>query len=85
MASMIFMGINIRHNSFRREIVIVLLVKLVLLFGLWYAFFSHPLDRSLTGVDVSRVLMGSGTDFPAPNTNVRPSDVDNSKESGRGN
>jgi hypothetical protein len=79
------MGAKIQRNSLRREITVVLLVKLALLFAIWFAFFSHPLDRSLTGHDVSRVLVGSGADSPAPNADVRPSHVDNNKESGHGN
>ena len=50
-----------RNNALAREITIVLLVKLFLILGLWYAFFSHPLDRHLTDRGVSAVILGQDT------------------------
>lgn len=47
------------QDFFRREIILILVFKAVLIFGLWYAFFSHPLHKTLTGDDVSQVLLGS--------------------------
>ncbi len=47
-----------RDNPLAKEITIVLLVKLFLIFGLWYAFFSHPLDRDLSDRSVSAVILG---------------------------
>lgn len=41
-----------------KEIVIVLLVKVVLLAGLWAAFFSDPVDDGLTPERVGRTLVG---------------------------
>ena len=48
-------------NSLVREIVVVLMLKLLLIFGLWYAFFRQPADREMTGQEVGQVLFG-----PAP-------------------
>lgn len=37
----------------RKEIFLALSVKVVLLFGLQYAFFSHPMDKQLVAKDVA--------------------------------
>ena len=37
------------------------MLKLLLIFGLWYAFFRQPADREMTGQEVGQVLFG-----PAP-------------------
>jgi hypothetical protein len=47
-----------KNNSLAREISAVLLIKICLIFGLWYAFFSHPVDRHLTDRGVSAVILG---------------------------
>ncbi len=40
----------------RREIAIALVIKLLVLYGLWYFFFSHPSIRGMTeGMDPDRV------------------------------
>ncbi|MGA9032661.1 MAG: cytochrome oxidase putative small subunit CydP [Sulfuricaulis sp.] len=49
-----------RDNRLAKEITVVLLVKLFLIFGLWYAFFNHPIDRQLTDRSVSAVILGRG-------------------------
>ncbi len=49
---------KLRGNPLAREITVVLLVKLLLIFGLWYAFFSHPIERQLTDRGVSAVILG---------------------------
>jgi len=49
-----------RDNPLAKEITLALLVKLLLIFGLWYAFFSHPIDRELTDSGVSAVILGHG-------------------------
>lgn len=35
-------------KSLRKELVLVLILKLCLLWGLWYIFFSNPVDKYLT-------------------------------------
>jgi len=47
-----------RDNPLAKEITVVLLIKICLIFGLWYAFFSQPLDRHLTDRGVSAVILG---------------------------
>ena len=47
-----------RGNPLAREITVVLMVKLFLIFGLWYAFFSHSIERQLTDRGVSAVILG---------------------------
>jgi len=51
-----------RNNPLAKEITVALLIKLVVIFGLWYAFFSHPVDRNLTDRGVSAVILGHGAD-----------------------
>ena len=41
-----------------RDIAVVLLLKLVLLYGLWMAFFSHPGERELSPQAVGQQLLG---------------------------
>jgi hypothetical protein len=47
------------NSPIRKELVIVLAVKLIVLAGLWFAFFRSPADKQLTPSDVSRVLIGN--------------------------
>jgi len=49
-----------RDNLLAKEITVALVVKLCLIFGLWYVFFSHPIDRELTDRGVSAVILGHG-------------------------
>lgn len=43
-------------KTLRREITIALAIKLLLLYGLWYFFFSHPAIHGMTeGMDPDRV------------------------------
>ncbi len=59
----------LRDNPLAREITIVLLVKLFLIFSLWYAFFSRPVDREITDRRVSAVILGRDRPAtPAPPT-----------------
>lgn len=43
------------------EIILALIFKAALLFGLWYAFFQHPVDRTLTPQDVGQRVLGADT------------------------
>lgn len=40
-----------------REILLALTIKLVLLCGLWFLCFSHPIDKQLTPMAVSNHLI----------------------------
>lgn len=44
-------------NTLAFHIAIVLIIKLTFIWGLWYAFFSQPLDDHLTDHAVSSVLL----------------------------
>jgi len=57
------------RRSLRREIVIVLMIKLVLIMGIKMAFFSHPLSQQETQVQLENMLAGSSAQMdesPAP-------------------
>lgn len=44
------------RKTLRREIAVVLAIKFLVLYGLWYAFFSHPSIHGMTeGMDPDRV------------------------------
>ena len=43
-----------------KEIVVVLLVKAALLFGLWTAFFSDPVGDELSPAGVAEAVFGPG-------------------------
>lgn len=45
--------------SLRWEITLALVIKIALIFGLWYAFFREPVDKNLTDSQVGHVLFGS--------------------------
>ncbi|MGR9074013.1 MAG: cytochrome oxidase putative small subunit CydP [Gammaproteobacteria bacterium] len=49
-------------DAFKKEILLILLVKLVLIYGIWLVFFSRPIDKHLTGDDVGRYLLGPSDD-----------------------
>jgi hypothetical protein len=46
-----------RTDHFRREILLILALKFALIYGLWYAFFSKPIDRELTGESVGAYFL----------------------------
>lgn len=43
------------------EITISLVLKLIIIYLLWLAFFSQPLDDHLTGPDVGEALFGAAS------------------------
>jgi hypothetical protein len=55
-------------KSLGREIAVVLAIKLAALYGLWYAFFSHPAVQDLAaGMSPDRVAAAVvGTPVPLP-------------------
>jgi hypothetical protein len=46
-------------NFFTREIVALLLIKVLFLYILWYFFFSQPLDKDLSANQVATELLNS--------------------------
>jgi len=46
-----------RNDTFRREILLILALKFGLIYGLWYAFFSQPIDKELTGESVGAYFL----------------------------
>lgn len=53
-----------RDNSLARHISLTLIIKVLLLVGLWYLFFSQPIDKLLTDQTVSRALLGGSDTAP---------------------
>lgn len=49
----------LKRLSLSREIVLMLVVKLSLLYLIWLLFFSHPIDNRLTAPDLSNHLFNS--------------------------
>ena len=60
-----FSQVNQRVTQKRRkdllaiDITIMLVLKLIVIYGLWYAFFSQPLDDHLTSHAVGSAMFGS--------------------------
>jgi len=46
-------------HSLRWEITFALVIKIALIFALWYAFFREPVDKNLTDSQVGHALFGS--------------------------
>ena len=42
-----------------RELLVILVVKVILLFAIWWIFFSHPEDHALSPEQVSRAILES--------------------------
>lgn len=47
------------RNRLSYEVVIMLVIKLALLYGIWAICFSHPIDKNLIPVDISNHILGS--------------------------
>jgi hypothetical protein len=62
-----------RRDALRREIVLALTLKAAVIYGLWYAFFSEPVDDGLTGTQVGNVLFDTSRTEPQidPRTDPR--------------
>ncbi len=56
----------VKRGTLRVEIAVALIAKTVLLYAIWAAFFSHPIDKHLTGESVQRALLGSPPAASAP-------------------
>ncbi len=50
-------------NTLAKEITLVLVIKLGLICSLWYAFFRVPPNQLPGDRDVSRMILGHGTDL----------------------
>ena len=44
-------------DKFKVEIVLLLIVKIILLYVLWSAFFSHPIQKSYRQESVTKVIL----------------------------
>ena len=56
-------------NRLVRELAVVLVIKLIILYFIWLAFFSHPQTAQITAQTVSETFLGSGTDSRSPQQN----------------
>jgi hypothetical protein len=52
-----------------REIAVVLVIKLILLYGIWVTFFHHPDKPELTPSDVGHLLLGNPHQKANPSIN----------------
>lgn len=46
-----------KRHSLSREILLVMLIKLILLFLLWFYCFSHPIAKHLSATDINDHLL----------------------------
>ena len=53
-------------NRLVRELAVVLVIKLIILYTIWFAFFSEPVTPRMTADSVSESFLGGGTDSPSP-------------------
>jgi len=51
-------------NTYRSEILLILVIKLMLVMALKYAFFSDPVSKTLTPETVSEAIIGLNPNFP---------------------
>ncbi|CAN5435457.1 hypothetical protein BH10PSE19_BH10PSE19_23170 [soil metagenome] len=50
-----------KHHSLSREILLVIIIKLILLSVLWACCFSHPIAKHLSAADISNHLLKTST------------------------
>jgi hypothetical protein len=62
-SSMQIMKRSLARFSLRREIVLALLLKFLLLFCLWWAFFSDAPDKSTIAISAPDRIAGAAHDF----------------------
>jgi hypothetical protein len=66
-------GRSSARKTLGREIALALAVKLLLLYGLWYVFFSHPALHSMTeGMNPDRVAAALIAPPASQNKNTEP-------------
>lgn len=47
-----------KHKSLlRKEISLILVIKLILIFMLWILFFQHPIEEKLTNQDIAEHIV----------------------------
>ena len=46
-------------DTYKQEIIFVLIIKLILIVSLKYAFFNNPVSKNLTANDIDRVFLGT--------------------------
>ncbi len=46
-------------DAFKQEIIFVLIIKLILIVSIKYAFFNDPVSKNLTNEDIDRVFLGT--------------------------
>jgi len=56
-------------NRLVRELALVLVIKLIILYFIWLAFFSQPQSPQVTAETVSETFLGVGSDGPSPKQN----------------
>lgn len=54
-----------QRGNLKREIVLALLIKGLLLYGLWWGFFSHKPDKQAVAAQLARQFDGAGRSHPA--------------------
>ncbi len=59
------------YNTYRREILLILIIKLMLVMALKYAFFSDPVSKTLTPETVSEAIIGLNPNFPSSTSPLR--------------
>lgn len=60
-----------KKHILAKEIALALLVKVMVIYALWSAFFSQPLDDNLTGRDVGHAFLGASVEAPDMSSNPR--------------
>jgi hypothetical protein len=65
---------RLKGQNLAREIVITLVVKVMVIYALWLAFFSQPVDDTLTGSEVAETFLNAAGDTPVsgPSLNIKP-------------
>ncbi|NCS65728.1 MAG: hypothetical protein GW787_06155 [Betaproteobacteria bacterium] len=56
-----------KRPNLRREILLALVVKCALLYGLWWAFFAQAPSKQAAAEDVARMLSDATPDQPVSN------------------
>jgi hypothetical protein len=60
-------------KTLRLEVAVALAIKLLVLYGLWYVFFSHPaLHSMIDGMDPDRVAAALVAPPAPPQNNTEP-------------
>lgn len=60
-----------QRGNLKREIVLALLIKGLLLYGLWWGFFSHKPDKQTVAAQLARQFDGARRPLPAPSNDFQ--------------